>query len=167
MAGISMRAIGVRELDYAFRSLANSVGKQGRQRMVEAGAEVILAQAKDNIRATFEIHSGHLLESGHVETSNAGAEVVFDAVYAAVHEYGLPNQPITDRQRRFFWAMWYEERDSMWKALALSETYTIPARPYLRPAFDTAREKAISAMAKTVRTELRRATVLYPVARPR
>jgi hypothetical protein len=62
--------------------------------------------------------------------------------YGAAHEYGLENQRITDRQRRFFWAKWAETGDEMWKALALSETYTIPARPYLRPAVDTAKRDA-------------------------
>ena len=35
--------------------------------------------------------------------------------------------------------MYYETGDEMWKALALSTTYTlaaVPARPYFRPAID-------------------------------
>lgn len=54
--------------------------------------------------------------------------------YAAVQEFGLLSQEITDRQRRFFWAKWSETSNPMWRALALSETYTIPMQPYLRPA---------------------------------
>ena len=56
--------------------------------------------------------------------------------YAAVQEFGLQNQPITDKQRRFFWAKFIETANPMWRALALSDTYTVPAHPYLRPALD-------------------------------
>jgi len=59
--------------------------------------------------------------------------------YAAAQEFGLNRQPITDRQRRFFWAKWSETSEPMWKALGLSQTYTIPAQPYLRPAIEQSR----------------------------
>jgi len=73
-----------------------------------------------------------------------------EVVWAAVHEFGLDKQIITDRQRAFFWAMWSAEGDEMWKALALSETYTIPARPYLRPAVDTAKHAAMLTTAQSL-----------------
>jgi len=81
-------------------------------------------------------------------------DIEFDIVYSAVHEYGLYNQVITPRQRRFFWAMWNQTKDEMWKALALSVTYTIPPRPYLRPAIDETRREAMRDTAWALRHKL-------------
>lgn len=145
-------------LNRAFEAIATGVATRARKEAHLAGGQVILDQARENIRATFINRTGALEKSGHIEIGFRAsfAEVVFDIVYAAVHEYGLPNQPITDRQRAFFWAMWYQEHDEMWKALALSETYTIPARPYLRPAVDETRAEVAEAAAEAYRRELKR-----------
>jgi len=63
-------------------------------------------------------------------TGKFGSEVP----YAAIHEYGGSIQK-TVKSRRFFWAMWYNSKAPMWKALALTAgPIKIPARPYLRPA---------------------------------
>jgi len=56
--------------------------------------------------------------------------------YAAIHEYGGDIQK-TAKSRRFFWAMWYNSKAPLWKALALTAgPIKIPARPYLRPAVE-------------------------------
>lgn len=154
MTAINVRVVGLRELDFAFREAARAVGTRGKKRAGVAAGEVILERAKENIRTKlYRNRTGALEESGHIDESGRWPEVVFDAVYAAVHEYGLENQPITAKQRAFFWAMWYETGEEMWKALALSTTYTIPARPYLRPAYDEARDEAIQEMGKAIRHE--------------
>jgi phage gpG-like protein len=59
--------------------------------------------------------------------------------YARIHEYGgvIPEQMITPKQRRFFWAAYHKNDDEMWKALALGKTVrakVIPKRPFLNPA---------------------------------
>jgi len=149
------KIVGLDELTGYFKRLAREAKGQMMNHAVDAGASVILEAAKANIRANFEPGTGHLEDSGEVSISNnTRADIAFMAVYAAVHEYGLQRQPITDRQRRFFWAMWNAERDDMWKALALSQTYTIPARPYLRPAVDSHQKAAVEVMAKTLRNEI-------------
>ena len=55
--------------------------------------------------------------------------------YARVHEYGGVI-PITQRMRGFFWHKFYQTADEKWKFMALSRagSFTIKARPYLRPA---------------------------------
>jgi hypothetical protein len=107
------------------------------------------------VRANFENQTGALENSGRVVMVNQySANVEFAIVYSAVHEYGLENQVITPRQRRFFWAKWYETNEDMWKALALSRTYTIPARPYLRPAIDSHQRQAAHEMAGALRHEM-------------
>jgi len=150
----------VQELDRTFQRIADRVAGAGLRAASRAGAETILEQAKANIRDTFVNQSGRLENSGRIELEGARsrqvANILFDVIYAAVHEYGLQDQPITDRQRAFFWAMWAEEGDEMWKALALSETYTIPARPYLRPAIDSKQREALREMARVLAEEIKR-----------
>jgi len=155
MAHAKERVLGIKDLTGYFRALAKEAPGKLTSKMVRLGAEVILEAAKENVRANFENQTGALENSGKVVMVNQyAANVEFDIVYSAVHEYGLENQVITDRQRRFFWAMWYETGETMWKALALSQTYTIPARPYLRPAIDSHKNKAADKMAKTLRHEM-------------
>jgi len=148
------RVLGVKELTGYFRALARD-GPEIAEKLLRDGAEIILAAAKENIRATFENQTGALENSGKVVMVGRLAAVVeFDIVYSAVHEYGLDNQVITDLQRRFFWFKFIGTGDEMWKWLALSRTYTIPARPYLRPAIDTHKGKALHEMAGTLRHEM-------------
>jgi len=155
MAHARERVTGVKELTGYFRQLAKEASGKISAAAVRAGAEVILDAAKANVRATFEHQTGALENSGKVVLINQyTADVEFDIVYSAVHEYGLENQVITPKQRRFFWAMYGETGEEMWKALALSYSYTIPARPYLRPAIDSHRDKAAHEMAGVLRHEM-------------
>jgi len=69
--------------------------------------------------------------------------------YGAAHEFGV-TVTITEKQRDFFWYTFSQTGDEMWKALALSTTYTIPARPYLRPAIDEKSKIAIGVVGQSV-----------------
>jgi len=155
-----MEVLGVKDLSDQFKKIADHVNRSGLRSAGRAGASVILEEAKRNIRETFVNRTGALENSGRVQLTRLSrtelvSYVLFDIVYAAVHEYGLLNQVITDRQRRFFWAMWYETGHVMWKALALSKTYTIPARPYLRPAIDAKQIAAVKEMARVLAQEIK------------
>jgi len=155
MAHARSYVTGVKELTGYFRGLAKEAPGKLTSNAVRAGAGVILEAAKENVRANFENQTGALENSGKVVMINQyTADIEFDIVYSAVHEYGLDNQVITARQRAFFWAKWYETGEGMWRALALSTTYTIPARPYLRPAVDSAKDKAVREMARSLRHEM-------------
>lgn len=155
MARARERVTGVKELKGYFRGLAREAPGKMTAKAVRAGAEVILDAAKANVRANFENQTGALENSGKVVVVNQfSANVEFDIVYSAVHEYGLENQVITDRQRAFFWWKYSETGEGMWRALALSKTYTIPARPYLRPAIDSHKDNAAHAMAGVLRHEM-------------
>ena len=52
--------------------------------------------------------------------------------YAATHEFG-DVRTVTARQRAFFWYKFDDTGDERWRAFALSDELTYPARPYLRP----------------------------------
>ena len=160
MVSVRIEVLGVDDLSRQFKRIAEHVAGSGLRAAGHAGASVILAGAKENVRETFVNQTGALENSGRVQQerknrTNLVSYILFDIVYAAVHEYGLLNQVITDRQRKFFWAMWYESGNEMWKALALSKTYTIPARPYLRPAVDAYQHLAIKEMARVLAVEIK------------
>ena len=115
---------------------------------MKGGAEVILEEAKDNILRQGLVNSGALYESGKVVKVNQyRVDIIFDKIYAAVHEYGLPKGgkgvfSATAKQIRFFWAKFMETKEAMWKALALKKGYTIKPRPYLTPAVMSKQQEA-------------------------
>lgn len=57
--------------------------------------------------------------------------------YAAIHQFGGITHPtVTVNSKKFFWAMWFETKNDMWKAMALKSVgsklnVVIPPRPYL------------------------------------
>ena len=77
--------------------------------------------------------------SGEVITTRIGSNLI----YAAIQEFGGTTKPtVTDRMRKFAWAMFYTSGDEKWKRLALTRKnqlkIKIPERPYLRPALKDA-----------------------------
>jgi phage gpG-like protein len=68
--------------------------------------------------------------------------------YAVIQEKGGTLHPtVTDRARGFFWGMYNETREDMWRRMAMSSaerfTTTIRARPFLKPAGEKARPKIL------------------------
>lgn len=56
--------------------------------------------------------------------------------YAAIHNAGgTINVRVTDKMRKFFWAMWYRTEDKQWKYMALTKKSSfmirIPKRQYI------------------------------------
>lgn len=143
--------IGLKDLDANLRAIAKVVGGAELADSLEKGAMEIVWQAQQNVMAQGLYDTMALHDSiKPVKVNQYTVNVEVGVVYGAVHEYGLDQQKITDRQRAFFWAMWAAEGDEMWKALALSDTYTIPARPYLRPAVDEQKHAAWLTVAQSL-----------------
>lgn len=143
-----LEVIGFKELEQNLGALRREMvsPEAGIAEALDSGAWVIALQARDNAVEQGLFLTGNLIDNIKPRKINQfRVDVEVKVVYGAVHEFGLENQLITDRQRRFFWAMWARDGDEMWKALALSTTYTIPARPYLRPAVDTRKLDAVKA----------------------
>ncbi len=114
-----------------------------------AGGEVLRDGVKAQIGARGLIDTGALLASVASERQGPRTVIVREGPlpYVFAQEFGLPNQPITARQRGFFWAKFAETGDGMWRALALSSTYTIPAKPHFRPGVKKSESKAVQAIA--------------------
>ena len=142
---IRMTVTGQKQVEATYGNILSALtGPQVAEAML-AGAEVVAEEVRDNILRRELVDSGKLYDSVKARKTNQNsAEVRVGTPYAAVHEYGLRNQPITQRQRGFFWYKWSATKDTLWKALALSRTYTIPARPYFRPAVDSKTKEAIT-----------------------
>jgi len=82
------------------------------------------------------VGSGKLMRSLREYYGIEWAEVVAgeQLPYAAIHQHGgIIHQDVTEKQRKFFWARWYDTGDEMWKRMALSNELNIiiPRRPYM------------------------------------
>ncbi|MEQ9426975.1 MAG: hypothetical protein RJQ09_21310 [Cyclobacteriaceae bacterium] len=73
-----------------------------------------------------------------------------DLEYMELHNTGGQLKvPVTEKSRKFFWAMWYKTKDGKWRALALTRkkqlTINIPMRRFIgeSAALDKRIEKAI------------------------
>lgn len=142
-----MTVVGVKDVNAAFGDILRAFRPPQTAALMLPGAEVIAEEARNNVLDNDLVQSGDLYEGiKAVKVNQYAAGVRVDVPYGAVHEFGLENQVITERQRAFFWAMHAETGEDMWKALALSYSYTIPARPYLRPAIDTTKRAAVEAI---------------------
>lgn len=145
--------LGLKDLTDNLKRIAKVVGGAALADSLATGAQEIVWQAQQNVMAqglydTMALHGSIRVVKVNQYTVKlvAGNK---DLLYACVHEYG-GTFTITEKQRKFFWAKWYESGNEMWKALALSTTYTIPARPYLRPAIDEMKKAAILTTAQSL-----------------
>lgn len=146
-----LKATGFGQLDRNLRAIAIEFSPQaGIADSLEDGAWVIALQARDNAVAQGLIRSGELIDTIVPRKINQfRVDVEVGVIYGAAHEFGV-TVTITPKQRRFFWYMFIQTRDEMWLALALSTTYTIPARPYLRPAIDERSRVAIDVVGQSI-----------------
>jgi len=138
---------------------AQAVGGANMANALGAGAQVLKEKTQENILEQGLYDRGELYDSVEwVKVNQYRVDILVTAPHAAAHEYGYgggKEVTITQRQRAFFWYKYHETGNPMWKALALSTTYTlaaIPARPYFRPAIDANKKE----VALAIQTELAR-----------
>lgn len=145
---ITVKITGGAELQAAINAVIECV-EEGASVVLLAGAEVLAEGVREKIMEQGLYEDGDLYNSVDAQATGAkSAETKAGPLaYTLVHEFGLFAQQITPKQRRFFWAMYSQTGEDMWKALALSQTYTIPARPYFRPGIDENQNKAAQAIA--------------------
>ncbi len=146
--------IGLRDLEQNLKRLAKLVPGGEIVDSLEDGAWVIALGARDNAVAQGLIESGALVDSIRPRKINQfRVDVEVGVVYGAAHEFGV-TVTITERQRRFFWAKFAETSDEKWRALALSVDYTIPMKPYLRPAVDTEKKAAVKRAGRSLAVKI-------------
>jgi len=148
---LQRQVIGLKDLNRNLKAIAGIVGGAELADSLAKGAQEIVWETQLNIMRQGLYDTMALYDSVHTKKINQyRVDVVVGTAYSSVHEFGLENQIITDKQRRFFWAKYAATNDDMWKALALSVTYTIPARPYFRPAIDTHKRAAVLTTAQSL-----------------
>lgn len=154
-----LEGLSTKVLDDKLKKIALTISPQsGIADSLETGAWIIALQARDNALAQGLYDSGDLVDSIRPRKINQfRVDILVDVPYGAAHEFGVTVM-ITPKQRRFFWAMYSLTGNDMWKALALSITYTIRAKPYLRPAIDTRKAAAIRAAGRDLMNKIREAT---------
>jgi len=144
MARAKENVIGLTELDKTFKMLAKALGPPATATIMAEAAQPVLEEAQENLLRQGLLVSGALYDTLRIVKVNQFMVAIVagdsNVQYAAVHEYG-GTFVITEKQRAFFWAKFAETGDDMWKALALSYSYTIPTRPYLRPAIDMKKDE--------------------------
>ena len=182
MPAVTSQVIGLERFAAQLRSLDNALQEQALSRALLTAALPIEAQAKANIEANDLIDTGTLLRSIGVEVVEVSRDRVAVAigtnlVYAAIHEFGGEIRarnskflaiPLTDEARatpggsprnfpRDLSPRVNGERgvlvdDGGTAQYALVKSVTIPARPYLRPAFDERKGEAMEDFADALQT---------------
>lgn len=165
---LRMQVFGLREMRDNFAAIEYILMDPRRgiaEEIEHALNETVIPEAKRNVWELFNTEGNFPERIQTRKVNQYRVDIEVRAVYAAVHEYG-GTFTITPRQRAFFWHKWYETQDEMWKALALSVTYTIPARPYLRPAIDAYIGDAVQMAARLLWEEIGRIVYLAPEMLP-
>ena len=162
MVQLKSKVIGADSLTADLLKIAMTISPQGHlSDCLAAGAEVILEGARENLLTQQLFRSGDLYDSGKVVKVNQyRVDVVFDKVYAAIHEYGgTIDVPVTPKSRAYFFWRYSVTGDEKWLFMAISRKtvfkVVIPARPYLRPAMAEYTKDAVTHVAAKMRKFMR------------
>lgn len=156
---LQMKVIGLKDLNAKLARVSQSVvdPRSGIVEALDQGArDEIVPQVRAHIYENFDTTGDFPSAVTTRKINQFRVDVLVERIYAAVHEYG-GTFPVTSRQRAYFWWRYMATGEGMWRALALSSSYTIPPRPYLRPAIDEKQQAAIQAAAWALRHTIAKA----------
>lgn len=148
---------GLSELRFALINFSNQLQREALQQALGAGCDVIVADARArapkltgrlqlsiySIEAKRQEHSDYQVRNVTVHTGKRAAKKNLDAYYAAWVEYG--HGIITTEKR----SMGTPAKGWFGKTVK-----AVPAKPFLRPAYDTKKEAAVTAFAEYLRNML-------------
>lgn len=142
---VRIEVVNLDEWKEKLKRLDVAVSERAVVRALTAGAEIIQNDAKR--RAPYK--TGTLKRSIHIEQGD-GMEVLIgtDAPYAAIQEFGGTITPKKAKMLAF----------EIKGELVFAHSVTIPARPYLRPAFDENKDAAIKEVGEALAQLLEAAT---------
>lgn len=129
--------IGLDELAHKFDDLNKVVDGDHLINMLYAMAIIFEAAIKQKIKDRGLIDTGRLRSSvGYMKLNDKTVVVgVFNLVYAAIHEFGGVIKAKGSGYLRF------KTKDGYWHTV---KEVVMPARPYVRPAFDEKTDEAIA-----------------------
>ncbi len=131
---------GAEEVAAAIRDARGRLSGAGMQAALMAGALPIMNAAKTNAPAL----TGTLRRSIHVLSQSAHeVEVGTNLIYAAMQEYGGVVAPVNARFLRF--------ETAGGDIIFTRGPVYIPAQPYMRPAFESERGRAVREVASAIR----------------
>lgn len=135
--------IGYADLTDALDGAVTAVTGSQMRRALTAGGLIIEREAKINVRSQGLIESGRLRNSITTQAEDDSTVVVgvFSLVYAAIHEFG---GVITAKASEW---LHFKLPNGDW---VMTKSVTIPARPYLRPAYDNNIDKVVKAIGDTL-----------------
>lgn len=142
-----VEVIGLPILNRTFNRLGKAATGEAARRVVGAGARVIQDAARANVRAKLNRRSSGRLEADITTEFENDYEATVGprtVVYARIHEYGGVITPKRARVLAF-------EIDGK---KVFTRRVVIPARPYMRPAYDAKRRAAQEAMRRQVEVEI-------------
>ena len=106
-----IEVLGLKDLEKNLKAIAKVIGGAELADSLAKGAMEIVWEAQKNVMAQGLYDTMALWKSIHPKKVNQyRVDIEVDVVYGAVHEYGLSNQVITNKQRRFFWAKYAQKK---------------------------------------------------------
>jgi len=146
------RVASTAEFEQNLRRLDDATAGQAMGRALMAGGLIIVNAGKENIQAQGLVLTSTLMRSVDQELTEVSRDRAVDEIgtnlpYAAIHEFGGTIVPVNAQFLRF-------EIDGV---VIFTKSVEIPARPYLRPAFDENIDAAMAEVVATLRILLREA----------
>ena len=141
---VSVRITGAEELIAKLNRMGVEVPQKLATDAAKAGGETFVKLARDNVWANFTQRSGALSDSLKVVVTRAGYVRAgsYGLVYNKIHEYG---GIITPKRARTL--SWIGDDGVM----RFAKMVYIPARPYIRPAFDEHKSDIIESMSTVIK----------------
>lgn len=175
--------IGKAELIRKFRSMSEAVQGRSLANVALVGGNVVLNAAKDNVKEQGLIRSRNLSRSLHQEivessATRAVSDIGTNEDYAAIHEFGgvvrpknakylaIPVGSYTGSPRKYSDLRVLMTSNgnlvlvdaSKKIQYVLKSSVEIPARPYMRPAFDEKQTQVKSEMGEAFKTLILKAS---------
>lgn len=139
MMAVSVKISGIKELQNKFKDMSETIPKEIATNAAKESGELFNSYAKANVISNFTMRSWALYNSFKVVVTKAGnvRAGTYGIKYARIHEYGGVIKP--KRSKVLFWV---DNRGTS----HFIKSATIPARPYIRPAYDEHKDDIIKTM---------------------
>lgn len=152
MADIDFTVLGLDELSKKLKEMPIKLAKNGLRAAVNAGAQVVYKEA----RARVPVDTGRVKKNIYKKQIREKSNNVQQTYYVGVRlgsggTYAKTKANV--RKGRVGKSYDTESRAFYWRFLEFG-TSKLPARPFLRPAFDTKKTQAVDAMAKKLKERI-------------
>lgn len=152
MADVEFTVTGLAELSKKLKEMPIKLAKNGLRAAVNAGAEVIRKDAKARVPVKTGNVRKNIYKKQIREKSNNFQQTYYVGVKLGRKRKLAPTK-LNVRKQRVGQLYDVESSAYYWRFLEFG-TSKLPARPFLRPAFDTKKSQAVDAMAKKLKERI-------------